>query len=87
MALSVRHCRASPSGTLTGRDCSCTRRVRMVSRRGLLDLMQIGHINFTSFMKVTDLAFSPGTDTLNFTAPFANGTQATEINSGLHFGT
>lgn len=37
MALSVRHCNASPSGRRTGNLCSATSRARMVSSRGRRD--------------------------------------------------
>merc|ERR1719234_2788580 len=48
IALSVKHCNASPSGSRTVSFCSETRRLRMVSRRGLRDLRQAGHKNLIS---------------------------------------
>ena len=48
MARSVRHCKASPSGSLTGSFCSDTRSERMVSRRGRRDRRHRGHKNLRS---------------------------------------
>lgn len=48
MARSIKHCRASPSGSRTGSFCRDTSRDRMVSSRGRRDRMHRGHRNFTS---------------------------------------
>lgn len=48
MALSVRHCRASPSGSRTGSLCRATSSARMVSRRGRRERMHSGHKNLVS---------------------------------------
>lgn len=48
MALSVRHCRASPSGKRTGSFCRATRRARMVSKRGRRERWHRGHRNLAS---------------------------------------
>lgn len=83
MARSVRHCRASPSGSLMGRDCRATNRFKIVSMRGRRDLMQIGHRNFVSFRYVIGLPFSPEVGLLVFTIPFINGTQPTATRDHL----
>ena len=48
IALSVKHCKASPSGRRTVSFCRETRRLRIVSSRGLLDRRQAGHKNLIS---------------------------------------
>ena len=45
IARSVRHCKASPSGSRTGNFCSDTNKDRMVSRRGRRDRRHKGHRN------------------------------------------
>ena len=49
IALSVRNCSASPSGSRTGSFCSDTNSDKIVSRRGRLDLEQSGHRYLSSF--------------------------------------
>ena len=49
MALSVRHCRASPSGNLTGNFCKDTRSERIVSSLGRRERRHSGHKNLRSF--------------------------------------
>lgn len=83
MARSVRHCRASPSGSLMGRDCRATNRFKIVSMRGRRDLMQIGQRNFVSFRYVIGLPFSPEVGLLVFTIPFIKGTQPTATRAHL----
>lgn len=83
MARSVRHCRASPSGSLMGRDCRATNRFKIVSMRGRRDLMQIGQRNFVSFRYVIGLPFSPEEGLLVFTIPFIKGTQPTATRAHL----
>lgn len=82
MALSVRHCRASPSGTRMFRFCNDTRSARTMSMRGRRDLIHSGHKNLISFMYITVLGFSP-VELNTFTAPFANGTQLTITNQHI----
>lgn len=48
MARSVKHCRASPSGSRTGSFCRATSKARMVSRRGRRDRWHRGHRNLAS---------------------------------------
>lgn len=48
MPLSVRHCKASPSGKRTGNFCKDTSKDKIVSRRGRRDRKHNGHKNFTS---------------------------------------
>lgn len=78
IALSVRHCKASPSGTRMFRLCRETRSERMASMRGRRDLIHSGHKNLIAFMYITVLVFSPlEFEVGTLTAPFANGTQFT----------
>lgn len=49
MPLSVRHCKASPSGKRIGTFCKDTNKANIVSRRGRRDLKQSGQRNFVSF--------------------------------------
>ena len=65
MARSVRHCKASPSGSRIGIFCRLTKSARIVSKRGLRDLRQQGQRNFVS----------GGTEVLPLTAILGRGTQ------------
>ncbi len=63
MALSVRHCSASPSGSRTASFCRDTSRDRMVSRRGRRERWHNGHRNLHSLLPDTSFFCEPALGT------------------------
>ena len=83
MALSVKHCSASPSGNLTESFCKATRRERIVSRRGRRERRHEEQRNLPSERDVNRLAPAPGAAPVTEGSAFPKGEKCSENDNML----